>query len=74
VKLPNGAYRTAAGSTLKISGKHGGIGEVSFDWSEEPNACSDCRPSPYPDEDRLTWQCDYCGGGSAKLFLVEAAK
>jgi hypothetical protein len=70
--LPNGTYRTAAGSTLKISGKHGGIVEVDFDWLEEPDACLDCSPSPYPDEDFLTWQCDYCGGGSAQLFPVES--
>jgi hypothetical protein len=68
--LPVGKYTTAHGSTLEISGKHGGIGTISFDWVEEPGACPDCRPNPYPDEDRLTWSCDECGGGSALLTPV----
>ena len=34
---------------MTISGKYGGISEVTFDWLEE-NACIDCQPDPY-DED-----------------------
>ena len=33
--LPNGIYRTAAGSTVTISGKYSGISAVEFDWLEE---------------------------------------
>jgi len=73
MSLPNGLYRTAHGSTLKISGKHGGIAEVEFDWFEEPDACIECEVDEYPDDDEnMVWHCDYCGGGSAKLMPVEA--
>ena len=41
MSLPNGHYRTAAGSEMWISGKHDGVSEVSFDWFEE-DACLDC--------------------------------
>lgn len=69
--LPNGKYKTAAGSTLEVSGKHSGIYKVDFDWFEE-GACIDCQCEPYPeewdkDDWRLIWHCDYCGGGNAKL-------
>lgn len=66
-------YETRHGSTVKLSGKHRGIAECSFDWLTEPEACFDCVPDPYPvdwgdGELRLQWSCDYCGGGSATLF------
>jgi hypothetical protein len=67
MKLGNGTYRTKAGSTLTISGKHSGIAEVEFDWLEE-GACCDCQANAYPDDDGfLTWDCDECGGGKAEL-------
>ncbi|MAO64284.1 MAG: hypothetical protein CL666_04735 [Balneola sp.] len=69
--LVNGVYETENGSTVEIFGKHSGGSSVSFDWLEE-NGCLDCEPQAYPekyDENdvRLVWNCDYCGGGSAKL-------
>ena len=70
MNLPNGHYRTAAGSEMWISGERGGISRVEFDWLEEA-ACCDCRPDAYEHDGRLTWTCDVCGGGSAELVLVE---
>ena len=67
--LPNGHYRTAAGSEMWVSGKHGGFSEVSFDWFEE-DACLDCQVSAYDVDGRLVWSCEECGGGSAELFPV----
>jgi hypothetical protein len=51
---------------MTISGKHGGISEVEFDWFEE-DACLDCIPAPYDDDGYLVWTCPVCGGGKAKL-------
>jgi hypothetical protein len=73
-KLPNGDYRTEAGSTLRVSGKYSGIFEVGFDWVEE-EACCDCYANAEPQDYgsaglpdwRLVWHCDYCDGGAAKL-------
>ena len=61
-------YRTANGSTVTISGEHGGIVEVEFDWLEEPGACVDCRP--FFDHGVLRWNCTEHESGSAAL--VEA--
>jgi hypothetical protein len=77
--LPNGFYKTKAGSQLEISGSHGGIVRLSFDWCEEPDACCECRPDPYPqkfDENdfRITWNCTRCDGGSAQLFPNEESR
>ena len=66
--LPNGHYRTAAGSQMWISGKHSGISAVEFDWLEEENACCDCVPCAYEDDGDLVWHCEVCGGGRAKLY------
>lgn len=71
--LPNGKYRTRAGSIVEISGEHSGITKVAFDWLEEESACFDCVVNPYPEEwirgtHRLTWTCDHCGGGDALLY------
>lgn len=71
--LPNGHYRTKAGSTVEVYGQYSGRVRVSFDWLEEPDACCDCQVEPYPehwgdDEYRLTWSCEICGGGSATLY------
>lgn len=73
MRLPNGKYRTKAGSTVKISGKHGGISNVLFDWFEEENACIECYADPYPQDwgdgtHHLVWSCEDCPGGSAELF------
>ena len=68
--LPSGHYRTAAGSEMWISGEHGGISEVLFDWLEEPAGCCDCVVDAYEQEGRLQWSCDSCGGGSAMLLPV----
>ena len=70
MNLPNGHYRTAAGSEMRISGERGGISEVLFDWIEEAS-CADCRPEAYEQDGRLTWGCDVCDGGSAELVIVE---
>lgn len=72
--LVNGVYETENGSTVEIFGKHSGGSRVSFDWFEE-GGCLDCESQAYPekyDENdvRLVWNCDYCGGGSAKLHKV----
>jgi len=65
--LPNGTYHTAAGSTLTVSGEHGGTRELEFDWLEEENACIDCVPEPYEDDEgHLVWHCEVCGRGDAK--------
>lgn len=74
-RLANGKYRTAAGSTLEVSGKHSGVFRVDFDWLEEVDACFDCQPDPTPVETspgvfRLVWHCDECDGGSAVLMPV----
>jgi len=69
MRLPNGHYKTAAGSEMRISGTHGGRSVVDFDWLEE-GACCDCRVSAYEHDGDLLWECDYCGGGRAQLVLV----
>lgn len=67
--LKPGKYRTESGSTMTISGKHGGISEVDFDWFEE-DACIECSVESYDQDGYLVWYCDECGGGSAKLLPV----
>lgn len=66
-------YKTGKGSDVYLSGKHGGKSIVEFDWFEEDNACIECCPRSYPEEDEgglyLQWSCEYCGGGRSKLFL-----
>lgn len=69
-RLPNGRYRTAAGSEMRITGGHGGISHVFLDWLEERSACCDCVVDPYEHDGRLHWSCDVCSGGSALLFPV----
>ena len=71
MKLSNGHYRTKAGSTVRIYGKYSGCANCIFDWLEE-GGCFDCEVEPYPDDGGdgnhyMTWNCDYCGGGSAEL-------
>lgn len=69
MKLPDGNYRTEAGSTLTLL-NNGGRSLVEFDWYEEEGACCDCRVNVYPDGEYLTWHCDECAGGYAKLYPV----
>ena len=71
--MKNGRYRTKAGSIVEISGKYSSKVSVEFDWFEEI-ACCDCRVNPYPDDGRLTWSCEYCGGGSAELTKEEVSE
>jgi len=52
---------------MVISGKHGGISTVEFDWVEE-DACVECQVESYDIDGYLVWHCDYCGGGKAKLM------
>lgn len=66
--MTTGLYCTARGSTVMVSGAHGGIYEIEFDWLEEEHACSECRPSVYDGD--LVWGCEYCGGGRAELRRV----
>lgn len=68
--LPVGIYKTAAGSTMTITGAHGGISVVDFDWFEETGACCDCEPDPYDDDGFLSWHCESCGHGLAKLEAI----
>ena len=68
MKLPNGKYRTKAGSTVEVSGAHSGRFNIEFDWFEEPGACIDCRPSV--EEGRLVWNCEEHESGSAELVAV----
>lgn len=68
--LPVGKYRTRSGSEMTVSGEHGGISRVEFDWMEE-RACPDCTPEPYADDDGfLVWRCDECGGGCAAFTAL----
>lgn len=69
-KLPNGHYRTAAGSEMWISGEHGGKSKVEFDWLEE-GGCIECNVDPNEQDGMLVWHCDECGGSCAELRKVE---
>lgn len=73
--LTNGTYRTLDGSTVRVSGEHAGIFDVTFDWFEEEDACVECVVDPVPVDGFLTWSCDWCGGGNAPLYstLLEAS-
>ena len=59
---------------MEISGKHGGVSEVEFDWLEEDAACIDCEVNAYDEDGYLVWRCHRCSGGSAKLFATGQAK
>ena len=63
--LPPGQYRTPNGSEMTVSGKYGGISEVSFAWLEE-GCCIECHAAPYDDDGYLVWDCEECGGGRAE--------
>ena len=69
--LRDGHYKTDHGSEMWVA-KNGGRSRVLFDWFEE-EACCDCNVDPYPDGDGcMTWSCDICGGGRARLFPVSS--
>jgi hypothetical protein len=68
--LPVGEYRTAKGSTLVVSGPHGGRQGVSFDWLEE-GGCIECRVVSLDDEGYLVWSCTECGGGRSEWIRWE---
>ena len=57
-------YVTESGSTVK---SEGGRSFVNFDWVEE-DACVECKVDPAPREGSLFWDCEECGGGSARLL------
>lgn len=61
--LACGLYRTAANSTVRISGKHAGIYEISFDFLGEDGACVECEP--YVSEGELRWCCNEHSGRAA---------
>jgi len=65
-------YRTERGSMVEISGIHRGISEVTFDWFEE-GACREAHPVAdvkCRDDALLTWSCECCGTGSARLVAA----
>ena len=62
-----GPYRTAAGSTVEVSGVHGGIHHILFDWFSEKGACIDCKPYLSDDGAELRWTCELHDGGSTAL-------
>lgn len=62
-------YKTKAGSLVMVDGRSY---VISFDWFEEPNACVECKMPDYDMHyNELSWYCDYCDGGYAKLVEVE---
>lgn len=66
--LEIGHYETDAGSRVHVRTKNAGSWTADFDRFEEPNACFDCHSIDVdPHEQALTWDCDVCGGGMAKL-------
>ena len=78
--LPNGKYRTKAGSTLEITGHYPRVGALArnlqFDYNEESPACVEClvNHSALQAHDGnwfLTWECTEHESGSAQLFPVE---
>jgi hypothetical protein len=71
--MENGTYKTDKGSSVIISGKHGGISHVEFDWLEE-GGCCECKAEAYPLDGCLVWNCAECGGGSAKLHLSQKSE
>jgi hypothetical protein len=66
-------FKTEHGSELHVNDRITVV-SLDFDWFEEPNACIECSPEPYPDKDDgeywLTWHCEDCGGGRAKLTEI----
>jgi hypothetical protein len=75
VKLENGTYKTEAGAVLTVSGKHGGVFSLDWDWIDEETACDNCEPEPIPEWDGenwfINWYCEACDGGCAVLRREE---
>jgi len=69
--IENGIYRTAAGSTIRVSGKHGGEISIDFEWLDE-GGCIECAPYFEPSELLFVWSCEWCGGGSADVECIHA--
>jgi len=68
--MKNGTYKTKAGSIVTVSGMHNGSFDVEFDWLEE-GGCIECIHHVDHLEEALVWDCEYCEGGSAKLYRQE---
>ena len=66
--MKQGLYKTEAGSTVSVQGKHGGIYHIDFDWVEEKDACLECHPTVY--DCTLWWACQE-HSGSAELKIEE---
>jgi hypothetical protein len=60
--LPNGTYRTKRGSSVTVSGQHGGVSRIDFEWIEEDNSCIECEPAIA--DGYLVWHCDEHDGGA----------
>ncbi len=56
-------YITKHGPEVRV---HNGRTSMSLDWFQEPSACFDCVVDDV-DGGYLYWECEECGGGSAKL-------
>ena len=66
-----GEYKTDHGSTVTVHTQYASSWTARFDWFEEPNACIECREVNVDhNEYCLTWECEHCGGGYAKLGHV----
>lgn len=68
ITLPPGRYKTEAGSTVRIFGKHGRASRIESDWFEESGACIDCKPEVDLDKGILVWNCESHAPGSARLI------
>lgn len=67
-----GLWRSAAGSTVVVSGEHDGIYSIVFDWVEE-GACFEAKRAVVVDilsktEGRLSWRCDCHGSHDTPLY------
>ena len=66
-----GKYKTEHGSEVLVHTINAGSWTANFDRLEEPHACFDCHSIDVdPHEHALTWECEYCGGGIAKLKRI----
>ena len=65
-------FVSAHGSTVTVSGEHGGIHDISFDWADEPGCCPDIRPVFNGDlsEPRIEATCGCCGTISIPLEIA----
>ena len=68
--MKDGKYTTKHGSIVVV--KEGRLKSCSFDWFGEPKACCDCG-CLYVEINKLFWECEECGGGSADLIPEKPA-